>query len=130
MLKLLEKYVSNPDDSAHALAVELQKELTNTFNYILDPSHPDFCPEFIVATFLAPEYKWMMKPEHKPVIRKYLEGKFIQCRVKPLSKMFIIREGYWTSNDKIQVNHAQSSWSGIIGRRIYSFCKCHLQWSR
>ena len=81
MFKILDPFTSNPNDSCHALAMELAKELKETFAYVLDPKHPEFCPEFIVATFLTPELKWMIKTDQKPVIRKYLEGKFILCKV-------------------------------------------------
>ena len=82
MLHLLHKIIQKPDDSAYPMAVELSKELRITFAYIIDVNHKDFCPHFLVATFLTPEYKWMIKPQRKPAIRKFLEGnKFILCKV-------------------------------------------------
>ena len=82
MLHLLHKIIQKPDDSAYPMAVELSKELRTTFAYIIDVNHKDFCPHFLVATFLTPEYKRMIKPEHKPAIWKILEGnKFILCKV-------------------------------------------------
>ena len=81
MFKILDQFNSNPNDSCHALAMELTKELKETFAYVLDPKHDEFCPEFIAATFLTPELKWMIRADQKPVIRKYLEGKFILCKV-------------------------------------------------
>lgn len=39
MQKKLEKYIANQDDSVHKFAVEVSKELTSTFAYMLDPKH-------------------------------------------------------------------------------------------
>ena len=83
MLNLLEKFLQDKNDTAYALAHELSRELRLTFAYVLDKTDKDFCPEFLVASFLSPEYKWMVKPTHMPAIRTYLEGnKFILCKVR------------------------------------------------
>ena len=73
MMKILERY-SSPDDSCHQLAQELSKELVTTFSYILDPKDKEFCPEYLVATYLTPEWRFLIKSEQMPAIRKYLQG--------------------------------------------------------
>ena len=72
-MKILERY-SSPDDSCHQLAQELSKELVTTFSYILDPKDKEFCPEYLVATYLTPEWRFLIKSEQMPAIRKYLQG--------------------------------------------------------
>ena len=81
MLKILERY-SNPDDACYQLAQELSSELVSTFSYILDPKQPDFCPEYMVATYLTPEFKFLIKSDQMTVIRKFLQGnKVIVCKL-------------------------------------------------
>ena len=79
MLYNLDKY-QDKKDSTYALARALSKELRLTFAYLLDKTDDNFCPQFLVATFLSPEYKWMIKETHMSAIMEYLEGKFILCR--------------------------------------------------
>ena len=83
MLNVLEEYIANPDDSVHHLAVELSQEIETTFGYILDPEHEEFCPEFVVASYLSPQFKFLIKADLKTVIVKYLKGKFIVYRSHP-----------------------------------------------
>ena len=73
MLKILEKY-SSPDDSCYQLAQELSKELETTFSYMLDPKDKNYCPEYLVATYLTPQWRFLIKSEQMTVIRKYLQG--------------------------------------------------------
>ena len=75
-MKILERY-SSPDDSCHQLAQELSKELVTTFSYILDPKDKEFCPEYLVATYLTPEWRFLIKSEQMPAIRKYLQGNWV-----------------------------------------------------
>ena len=77
MLKILEKY-SSPDDSCHKLAQELSKELVSTFSYVLDPKDPEYRVEFLAATYLSPEFRFLILPEQMTVIRKYLQGNIIK----------------------------------------------------
>ena len=73
------KYTSNPGDSCCPLAMELTKELETTFGYVLDINHDDFLPEFLTATYLTPEFKFLITPEQKLVIKKFLEGLKLLC---------------------------------------------------
>ena len=75
-MKILERY-SSPDDCCHQLAQELSKELVTTFSYILDPKDKEFCPEYLVATYLTPEWRFLIKSEQMPAIRKYLQGNWV-----------------------------------------------------
>ena len=81
MLNSLKKYTSNPGDSCHSFAVELTKELETTFAYVFDTNQEDFCPEFLTTTYLTPEFKFLITPEQKLVIKRFLEGKIIVCKV-------------------------------------------------
>ena len=73
-MKILDKYMLNKDDSCYKFAVELSKQLDTTFAYIFDNKSTDFCPEFLAATYLTPEYRFLIKPDQKNVVKKFLEG--------------------------------------------------------
>ena len=73
MLKILERY-SSPDDSCHQLAQVLSKELVTTFSYVLNPDDDEYREEFLVATYLSPEFRFLVKPDQMAVVKKYLQG--------------------------------------------------------
>ena len=88
MLKILERY-SSPDDSCHQLAQVLSEELVSTFSYVLDPDDPESCAEFLVATYLSPEFRFLIIPEQMTVIKKYLQGnKVIVCKLNDAHDLF------------------------------------------
>ena len=89
MINVLEQYIAKPDDPVHNLSVELSRELETTFGYVLDPDHAEFCPEFVTATYLTPHFKFLIKPELKTVVVRYLKGKFIVYRIMFQTKIFI-----------------------------------------
>ena len=97
MLKILERYTSNPGDSCYKLAEELTKELNSTFVYVFDPSAPDFCPEFLASTYLTPELRFLIKPEQQKLVQKFLEGNKVSLLYKEqrclqLSKVLSLSE--------------------------------------
>ena len=88
MLKILERY-SSPDDSCHQLAQVLSEELVSTFSYVLDPDDPEYSAEFLVATYLSPEFRFLIIPEQMTVIKKYLQGnKVIVCKLNDAHDLF------------------------------------------
>ena len=105
MINVLEQYIAKPDDPVHNLSVELSRELQTTFGYVLDPDHAEFCPEFVTATYLTPHFKFLIKPELKTVVVRYLKGKFIVYRIKFQTKSFYkgmvtCREGSTTAKKR------------------------------
>ena len=80
-MNVLQQYIAKTDDSVHPLAVELSKEIVETFNYVLDPNDEEFCAEFVTATYLTPQFRFLIKADLKAEVVKYLKGKFIVYRM-------------------------------------------------
>ena len=81
------KILESPDDACYQFALELETQIKTYFAFVLDPKHKDYCVEYLVATYLTPNWRYLIKPELKTAIRKYLEGnfyKFIVCKIPRL----------------------------------------------
>ena len=54
LLGAVQEFAEDENCSAYEFAVELKKELTDTFGYVMDPKNKDFNAIFATATFLDP----------------------------------------------------------------------------
>ena len=74
ILRTLESIIDDVDHSAGPFCGELHKQMTEYFNFILNPNAPDFIDLYYVATYLAPIHKFVIGPSELTIVRKYLEG--------------------------------------------------------
>ena len=63
------------EDSGHAFAVELSKQIKKYFNFVLnEKSKKDFQPIYHATSYLAPFSRMVLPKEKTNVIKKFLKG--------------------------------------------------------
>ena len=75
ILRTLESIIDDVEHSAGPFCEELHKQISEYFNFILNPEAPDFIDLYYVASYLAPVHKFVIGPSELAIVRKYLEGR-------------------------------------------------------
>ena len=74
--KVIDDYMENQSNPGQELAEMLKSELQVKFAYVHDPSHLEYSPIYLCATFLSPIHRHFLSAEQYSIVEAYLKGIF------------------------------------------------------